>query len=208
LRYMSLVKRQIPIFLTGLVGAVMLAEYYLPLVPAVTVATEIQRWAVILSAFAIFTSTFQLLKFHGKKIVGRAPGQWYISGWMIAILLFMVAIGVAYSVRHPAYVWLFNNIYYTLSASTNSLMGFFIASAAYRAFKARTIEGSILLVSAILVAFTNVPIGILMWRDFPVIGNWIRDVVNTATFRGILIGAAIGTVILGIRRLLGKSGGY
>jgi hypothetical protein len=205
---MSFFKRQVPIFLTGFVGAIMLAEYYFPLVPARIVATEIQRWAVILSAFAVFTSTFQLLRFHGRKVIERAAGQWYISGWMIAIMLFMVAIGVAYSVRHPIYVWLFNNVYYTLSASTNSLMGFFIASAAYRAFKARSIEGGVLLVSALIVAFTNVPIGMLLWRDFPTVGNWIRNVVNTAAFRGILIGAAVGTVVLGIRRLIGRSGGY
>jgi hypothetical protein len=123
-------------------------------------------------------------------------------------MLFMVAIGVAYSVRHPIYMWLFNNVYYTLSASTNSLMGFFVASAAYRAFKARNIEGSVLLISALIVAFTNVPIGMLLWSDFPTVGNWIRNVVNTAAFRGILIGAAIGTVVLGIKRLIGRSGGY
>lgn len=205
---MSFVRRQIPMFLVGLVGTIMLAEYYFPLVPAQLAATEIMRWAVILSAFAIFPSTFQLLRFHGKKIWRREAGQWFISIWMIVMFFVMLGIGVAYSVRHPAYIWLFNNVYYTLSASTNALMGFFIASAAYRAFKARSVEGGILLISALFVAFTNVPIGVMLWSNFPITGNWIRDVVSTAAFRGILIGAAVGTVILGVRRLVGRAGGY
>ena len=203
----SLIRREIPVFLTGLIGAIMLADYYFPLVPVQIVATELQKWVVIIAAFAIFTSSFRLLLFHGKKVVKLESKQWYISAWMIGIFCLMLFVGVFYTVRHPIYEWLFNNVYFTLSASTNSMMGFFIASAAYRAFRVKRVEGGILMVVALIVAFTNVPIGVMIWKDWPLVGTWIRDVVSTASFRGILIGSAVGGVILGIRRLVGGGGG-
>jgi hypothetical protein len=203
----SLIRKEIPVFLTGLIGAIMLADYYFPFVPVQIAAAELQKWVVIISAFAIFTSTFRLLLFHGKKIIKLESGQWYISAWMIGIFSLMLFVGVIYSTRDPIYVWLFNNVYYTLSASTNSLMGFFIAAAAYRAFKVKSFEAGILLVTAIIVAFTNVPIGVMIYKDWSLVGTWIRSVVNTAGFRGILIGSAVGSVILGIRRLVGRGGG-
>jgi len=205
--FMSLMRKEVPIFLTGLMGAIIFAEYYIGAPEIKLVSAELKNWAVIIASFTVFISTFKMFVSNWSKIVKREPKQWYISIWFLFITSFMLIIGVLYSVNNSVYVWLFNNIYYTLSSSTNALMGFFIASAAFRAFKMRNIESAILLVSATLVAFTNVPIGIMLWKDFPMIGTWIRDVVNTAAFRGITIGVGVGVVFLGIRRLLGRAGG-
>ena len=57
------------------------------------------------------------------------------------------------------FVWMFNNVQVPADATMFSILAFFIASAAYRTFRARTPEAAILLVSAIIVMIGRVPIG-------------------------------------------------
>ncbi|GAH30852.1 unnamed protein product, partial [marine sediment metagenome] len=38
--------------------------------------------------------------------------------------------------------------------------------------------------------------------------NWIFDVPNTATMRGVMMGAALGAIALAVRTLMGIERGY
>ena len=84
-----------------------------------------------------------------------------------------------------------------------ALLAFFIASAAFRAFRARNTEAGLLLGSAILVLLGRAPIGRLISDSLPEITNWIIDVPNNAGRRAIIIGAALGAIVTGLRVLLG-----
>jgi len=80
------------------------------------------------------------------------------------------------------------------------------SSAAFRAFRARNLEATVLLSAAILVMIARVPMG----ESIPVLGdylprlmNWIMDIPNTAARRAIFIGAALGAIATGLRVILG-----
>jgi len=81
-------------------------------------------------------------------------------------------------------------------------LAFFIASAAFRAFKIRTLESTILLVAGLLVIIGEAPISDLIWPGFSNIQNWIMLIPNTAGQRGILIGAALSIVAFSVRRMI------
>jgi hypothetical protein len=61
---------------------------------------------------------------------------------------------------------------------------------------------------AVIVLLRNAPavdVGV------PVIVNiaqWLNDVPTSAAFRGILIGAGLGAIALGIRTMIGKEAGF
>jgi len=101
----------------------------------------------------------------------------------------------------PIWEFLYYKILVNINASIFSLLGFFIASAAYRAFKARSLESTILLVAGLLVILGQAPIADLLWPGFGIIRDWILAFPNTAGQRGILIGAALGIVVFSVRRL-------
>lgn len=99
--------------------------------------------------------------------------------------------------------WMYNYVFYPCNATMFSLLAFFIASAAFRAFRARNTEAALLLGAGILVLLGRAPIGALISDYLPEITNWVIDVPNNAGRRAIMMGAALGGIVTGLRIILG-----
>lgn len=118
---------------------------------------------------------------------------------------FLTKYGTKHAVAHSnsKFMYIYKNVYEPLSSTMFSLLAFFIASAAFRAFRAKTFEAGLLLVSAFLVMLGRVPIGTAIWDQLPAITDWIMAVPNTAGQRAIMIGAALGVVSASLKILVG-----
>jgi hypothetical protein len=95
-----------------------------------------------------------------------------------------------------------------------ALLAFFIASAAFRAFRIRTIEAGLLAVAAMIVMLGRVPIGTVLTSSLPeplqlaTIQEWVMNNPQNAAKRAILIGAALGVMATGLRVILGVERTY
>ncbi|MCJ8345592.1 hypothetical protein MJH12_08625, partial [bacterium] len=107
------------------------------------------------------------------------------------------------------YTLIFENIYDPLQATMFSLLAFFMASAAFRAFRAKSFEAFLLLLSAFLVMMGRVPLGEMLGGVFgygyvfPETSDFIMKVFNTAGQRAIMIGATLGMVASSFRMWIG-----
>jgi len=94
-----------------------------------------------------------------------------------------------------------------ISATMFSLLAFYMATAAYKSFRARSVEATVLLVAAIIIMLGQVPLGMAISRSWPInildISQWIMDVPNLASKRGILLGVGLGSVATSLKILLG-----
>ncbi len=105
------------------------------------------------------------------------------------------------------YVAFFDNIMIPIQATMFSLLAFYIASAAYRAFRARTLLSTILLVAALIIMIRFVPMGpISVWVSE--LSSWLLKIPNMAAKRAIFIGVGLGMVATAIKVLLGVERGY
>jgi hypothetical protein len=84
-----------------------------------------------------------------------------------------------------------------------SLLAFFIASAAFRAFRARNVQATLLLVTAVVVMIGRVPLGDYLWSGMPDLIEWIMTVPNMSAMRGIRIGVGLGAVATAMKIILG-----
>lgn len=105
------------------------------------------------------------------------------------------------------YVSFFTNVMIPIQATMFSLLAFYIASAAYRAFRARSLLSTILLVAALIIMIRFVPLGPISDLVSNLSG-WILKVPNMAAKRAIFIGVGLGMVATAIKILLGVERGY
>jgi len=95
-----------------------------------------------------------------------------------------------------------------MGATMFSLLAFFVASAAFRAFRASNWRATLLLASAFIVMLGRVPIGGMIWKQIPVISEWMMQVPNMAGQRAVMIGAALGVVATSLRMIFGIERSY
>jgi len=114
-----------------------------------------------------------------------------------------VPLQMKWGLEGRVFTWLYDHVFAPCNATMFALLAFFIASAAFRAFRARNVEAALLLGAAILVMLGRVPIGSLLSESFPYISDWLVDVPNNAGRRAIMMGAALGAVATSLRVILG-----
>lgn len=180
--------------------------------------------SAVISTFAVGLGIISLLQFHGRAI-GRRRAGW---GNSIAFLVSFVAMAVfgllnAYTPKlavlgrgvtaHDVYTFLFTGGLNNLDAAMFSIIAFYIASASYRAFRIRSLESTLLMLSALIVMLGSVTFGTALtnWiaphspdsfaANFRIenIASWILNVVNSAAQRGILFGLTVGFLAVSLR---------
>jgi len=104
---------------------------------------------------------------------------------------------------------LFDHVMMPILATVFSLLAFFIASAAYRAFRARNLLASLLLVAALIVMLRFNPYLQPIFGDYVAkTSSWLMNVPNLAAQRAIVIGVGLGIVSTALKVILGIERGY
>ena len=154
---------------------------------------------------------------------GRAPATMFFISTLVTLLLgfWYMEIerrhgGTARLDPHGdrawlGYTWVIvrDQVNGSLIASVFSLLAFYIASAAYRAFKVRNLDATLMMISAVIVMMGNVPIGNAITHplrnlrggmfQFPTWAIWLMNNVNTPASRAMGFGIAIGVIAISLR---------
>jgi len=210
-------KRELPLLVTAVIGLFMLLSFFVPHHVVSVPADFLQQCAVIVVAFGYVLGGANALSVNLSAIARRQP-DWPYKLVLVATLLFTVLIGLKEG-RHwqdstTISMFLYNQLYSSMQATMFALLAFFIASAAFRAFRVRTVEAGLLAAAALIVMLGRVPIGDMLtgWLPEPVrmgaVQDWIMNVPQNAAKRAILMGAALGVMATGLRVILGIERSY
>lgn len=203
-------KRAVPWALTLVAGTLMIADFFVPHRAFAAVVQEVQQWGLVVVAFTTVLGIANVFEHHSRRIQRRRK-DWGYSIVLVAGMTVTAGFGILgrHDDPHGPFLWIYDTMYDPLAASMFALLAFFISSAAYRAFRARSTEAVLLLGAAILVMLGQVPVGAALWGPdsalggFPGVKDWIMDVPNLAGKRAILMGAALGAISTGLRVILG-----
>jgi hypothetical protein len=181
-------------------------------------ANWLEQDMVIVSGFALLLGVVNVVQSNIGKIERRDKG-WFFA---VVLLFGMFATGLAGVLgalrvgglpgignfpdgRPTPFAWIASYVFTPLQATMFSLLAFFIASAAFRAFRVRNVAATILLTAAMVVMLGRIPVGEGLFGGFT---EWLMQIPNGAAQRGIIIGAALGAASLSLRVILGIERSY
>jgi hypothetical protein len=202
-----MMKRTIPLIIVFGCGFFMIIAFFTPLSGFQNVSQMFENWYTGVIAFFVFVGILNLVRISVEKIKKKQT-DWQYSIILLIFLAVMMGAGFIGGREGDMFLYMFENLQIPLGATMFSLLAFFVASAAFRAFRARTPEATLLLVAAVIVMIGRVPIGYYIWKGFPLVVEWIMNVPNTAAKRGILFGADLGLISMALRVILGIERSY
>lgn len=122
-----------------------------------------------------------------------------------------------YSEQGNPFWWIYEYVFKPLTATMFALLAFYVASAAFRAFRAKNVEAILLLGTAFIILLGRTAAGVYLtdWLPEGLAGLrvenltvYIMNVFNTAGNRAIMIGIALGIASTSLKVLLGVDRSY
>ncbi|HNW25059.1 MAG TPA: hypothetical protein PLE33_01425 [Candidatus Cloacimonas sp.] len=226
-------KYKVPLFFAFVCGILVVISEFIPHRPFNMLITTLQDWFIIISGFAILLGQISLFQSNIKKIKNKNPDwPFYLAG-LISFTI-MLIVGLLWGTKEytgilghgetiqlkmgmKPFDYLFENAFMPLSATMFSLLAFFIASAAYRAFIIRSFESNLLMITAVIVMLGRTSFGGMLtswlpeglkFLHLPNLSDFIMQFPNSAAQRAILISAALGIIGSSLRIILGIERSY
>jgi hypothetical protein len=233
-------RRALIALFTFIAGLFFAAEFFLPVNDqGKNILTDpfkkLQGSLQVITALSLGLGTYGLIRLHLRNAVQRRA-QWGYSLVLLGAFVVMAFFSIWNTLAEKqlfelkktpflesAFTLLFDYTLIQLDATVFSLIAFYIFSAAYRAFRIRSIEASILMFTAMVVMLGIVPLGgwissaiglptaqdlqadpfslknILYNLRLPQIANWILNALNAPVQRAIEFGIGIGALAMAIR---------
>lgn len=220
--------RTIPLLITGLAGLVMILSAFFPYTSEW--GKTAGQFFNILAAFAFVLGGGNLLKIHLKKVSDQGSG-WGYSGVVLVCFIGTLVVGLFKIGAYPSpdapnmifsgetqgtgsgFWWVYEYAFKPLTATMFSMLAFYVASAAFRAFRAKNFEAILLLGTAFIVLLAATATKVLtnwipidgMFADLRLenLKVYIMQVFNTAGTRAIIIGIALGIASTSLKIMLG-----
>ena len=224
-----------PLFVAFFAGIIPILSLYIPrqfLSGETGMRPRLDQWLIIVYGFALLLGIVNVIQNGTRKIARREKG-WPYSAVLMTGLFITGGLGIWGAVSGQGittlpdgsgtpFKWIADHFFLPLQATIFALLAFFMASAAFRAFRARNTEATILLAAGILVMAGRVPLLEFLAAPFPPLQpaaagasqglgkltEWIMQTPIGAAQSGIIIGAALGAASMAIRVILGIERGY
>ena len=209
-------KTTVPVAVAFLVGVALVVSFFFREDTFVGgISQELKIWLTIVGGFTLLLGVVSITRVNWAAVKNRKEGWGYklltlISIFAMAIPSVLPESWSSLFGRNPGsiYDWLFVYLDSPMMATMFATLAFYIASAAYRAFRARSAESTILLLTATVVMLWRVPMGEAFLNLFPgdipsFLNTYVMNGANLAVQRGIIIGAALGAASMSLRIILG-----
>jgi len=210
---MIFLRRRLPLLITMITGLLFAGQYYVPHPSSEFLLTSATKWLQIIGGFALVLGVSSLFHQHAVKIRRQEAGWGYslvlYGGMLVTIAAGAMAWGKeSLDGTMTGFGWVYSFMMVPLQGTMFAILAFFIASAAYRSFRARSREAAVLLVAAVIVMMGRVPLGEYLLPLSGDVSQWILNVLNASVRRAILIGVSLGTIALSFKIIFGVERSY
>jgi len=199
--------RAVALVFAVVAGLLILAGYFVA--PLGALQSVLLNWTIIVVGAATIVGVFNLILVHATRIHKQEKGSVY-SGILLVSLFAAFIFGLALGPDHPEMRRLVNTIVVPAESSLMAMLAVSLLYGCMRLLRRRAnLMSVVFLATAVLmlVASATLPFGeggVL--NDF--VRPWFHHVLALGGARGLLMGVGLGTLVTGLRVLIGADRPY
>lgn len=199
--------------------------------------------ANVLTYLLLCLGIYSLTRIHMGRVV-KQQKDWAFSVVLLVAMVAMVSVGYVDYIQkefndpdklltraenwgffNRAYDLLFDGLIQQMDAAMFSMIAFFILSAAYRAFRVRSVEATVMMASAILLMISLMGAVDYQWSEIikgwtndnpshmlnnlnlAEVSGWVKNYLQIPSIRALEFGVGLGALAMGLRIWLGLERG-
>jgi hypothetical protein len=192
------------------IGLIVLLGYFLPAPPLQTIRIILLGWAGTLAGVLLLIGVFNLIGVHWRRFTRSKPADYY-SPYLIATFLITLVAGLWLGPGSSQFQRVVSAIQVPIETSLLAILAISLSVASLSLLKSR--KNLMMIVFTFSVAlFLLVGSGFLtgLSESIPLFGSLLAALnrLPLAGIRGILLGIALGSLVTGLRILLGVDRPY
>lgn len=184
-------RKQLPIIITMVIGTIVFLTSTFFAAEKTGLGPNLDKFSQLMGSTAILIGMGTLFRLHYNNI-RRHKEHWMFSAWFIVVMIAYFILGMVETNNGPNFKGLYNGIITNTNSTIFAIVAYYIVSSAYRTFRVRSGEATVLLLAAVVTMLAAVPVGQAIWPGFTNIRDWIQNVPNTAATRAVAIGTFLG----------------
>jgi len=188
-------------------GFIVLLGYFFPIQPLSQLRLILTDWAIVIAGFSVLIGIFNLIMVQMEKIRTRQKGSGY-GALLVVALIFTFGIGLLLGPEDPLMHLAVDAVIVPVEAALMAILAVTLILASIRLLRRRVDLMSVLfLLSTVFFLLAIMPKPF----DTILIDQLIIDVAGMFSrggARGLLLGIALGTLLTGLRVLLGVDRPY
>ena len=200
---MLLRRKETSLILIGICFALVIFPYFLEIERLNDFSQDLVLMVSVLNAMSILLAIYSQTK-RSLVLVNQKAHGWVYQLYLVISIYLMAGVGFIFTQQSDAFMWFQYAILNPTGSVIYSLLAFYMASAAARAFRARSTQATLLLVAGIAVLVGQAPItGVY----FPILGTFREYLGNTfamAASRIFTMSVTVGAIVLGVRLITGR----
>lgn len=199
-------KRILPLIVGGLSALTVLAAVFLP-GQGSSVLTVLLNWVIVLAAITFLVAVASLALTHLRFIITGKKG-FLLSLTLLISFAVTLVFGFLRGVEDPVFLKWIGAVVRPIESALLGLVALVMMSAALKIFRERGWSALTVSFGVSAVVFLVLGLGFLQNLNLPVL-NWVIRLVEGLPMigaRGLLIGIAIGLLMMAFRVIFGMEG--
>ncbi|RKX27315.1 MAG: hypothetical protein DRP47_06770 [Candidatus Zixiibacteriota bacterium] len=184
-------------------GALLFALYFSqhPTARSLNTAVMIDYWQIIF-AITLLVGVISFVRINLSNI-RRGDNRPYRIISLVGLAV-MPILAIIWGIKgNSPFMWMFEYVQVPMQSTVFALLAFFVASASFRGFRARSAPAAVLLTAALLTLTSRSSLEGIVPQFITEAADWVRGNPSMAARRAILIGIGLGSLTTSLRVILG-----
>jgi hypothetical protein len=196
-------RRRLPQLICGFFGLLLFLLYFSNHSTARSVnLLLLNEYYQIVFAFTLLVGVVSFVRVNLKSVQRGEDRPYRIVSLLGLVTMPILALVWGIKGGSP-FMWMFDNVQVPMQATVFALLAFYVASASFRGFRARSLPAAVLLLSALLALLSRSDVGGFVSDTLTPVADWVRSNPSMSARRAILIGIGLGSLTTSLRVILG-----